>query len=43
MNSEDEMSSARANDSVGAIPAWAIHVRVELCDPCGSLPTPNIL
>lgn len=43
MNSEDKMHSVGANDSVGAIPAWAIHVRVGLRDPCGFLPTQNSL
>lgn len=27
----------------GLIPSWVIHLRVELGDPCGSLPMQNIL
>lgn len=32
------------NDSdVGSVPLWAIHPRLELSNPCGTLPTQTVL
>lgn len=38
--SEQGVDDAKA---VGLISGWVVHLRAELHDPWGSLPTPNVL